>query len=53
MRWIFQCFEGVSLVTFPSPQGPPQRELANLEPLHEQIATLLGPSCHKLYKVDD
>jgi transposase len=53
MRWIFQCFEGVSLVTVQSPQGLPHRELANLEPLHEQIATLLGPPCHKLYRVDD
>jgi len=53
MRWIFQCFEGVSLVTFQSLHGPPRQDLANLEPLHEQIATLLGPSCEKLYKVDD
>jgi transposase len=53
MRWIFQCFEGVSLVTFQSPQGPPHQELANLEHLHQQIATLLGPSCAKLYKVEN
>jgi transposase len=53
MRWIFQCFEGVSLVTFPSPQGPPHRELANLEHLHQQIATLLGPHCDNFYKVHD
>jgi len=52
MRWIFQCFEGVSLVTFPSPQGPPYQELANFEPLHEQVAALLGPQCEKLYKVE-
>ena len=30
MRWMFQCFEGVSLVTFQPPQGPPQRDLAGL-----------------------
>jgi transposase len=53
MRWIFQCFEGVSLVTFQSPQGPPHRELANLEHLHQQIATLLGPHCDHFYKADD
>jgi transposase len=53
MRWIFQCFEGVSLVTFQSPQGPPHQELANLEHLHQQIATLLGPQCEKLYKVEN
>lgn len=50
MRWIFQCFEGVSLVTFQPPQGPPHWELANLEPLHEQVGALLGPDCQKLYK---
>ena len=26
MRWIFQCFEGISLLTFPQPGGPPQRQ---------------------------
>ncbi len=43
MRWMFQCFEGVSLVAFQPPQGPPHRELAGLEPLHSQVVTLLGP----------
>ncbi len=52
MRWIFQCFEGVSLIAFPPSHGPPHWELANLEPLHEQVAALLGPSCEKLYKVE-
>ena len=53
MRWIFQCFEGVSLVAFQPSHGPPHWELANLEPLHEQVAALLGPFCEKLYKVSD
>jgi transposase len=52
MRWMFQCFEGVSLVAFQRPQGPPQRELAGLQPLHEQVVALLGASCAKLYKPD-
>ena len=52
MRWMFQCFEGVSLVVFQPPHGPPQRDLAGLEPLHEQVAALLGPYCEKLYKVE-
>jgi transposase len=50
MRWVFQCFEGVSLVTFQPPEGPPHWDLANLEPLHQQVAALLGPDCQKLYK---
>jgi transposase len=53
MRWMFQCFEGVSLVVFQPPHGPPQRDLAGLEPLHEQVAALLGPQCAKLYKVEN
>lgn len=51
MRWLFQCFEGVSLVVFQPPHGPPRRDFAGLEPLHEQVAALLGPQCEKLYKV--
>jgi hypothetical protein len=53
MRWIFQCFEGVSVVVFQPPSGPPQLDLAGLEPLHAQVAALLGAQCEKLYKVDD
>jgi hypothetical protein len=53
LRWMFQCFEGVSLVAFQPPQGPPHRELAGLEPLHSQVVTLLGASCERLYKLDD
>jgi transposase len=53
LRWIFQWFEGVSLIVFQPPHGPPQHDLAGLEPLHEQVAALLGPYCEKLYKVDD
>ena len=52
MRWIFQCFEGVSLVAFQPSHGPPHRDLANLAPVYEQVAALLGPSCEKLYTVD-
>jgi len=51
MRWMFQCFEGVTLVAFQPPQGPPQWELAGLEPLHEQVVALLGAYCEQVYKV--
>ncbi len=53
MRWMFQCFEGISLVGFTPPNGPPQRDLAGLEPLHKLVVALLGTSCEKLYKVDE
>jgi hypothetical protein len=51
MRWMFQCFEGISVVGFTLPNGPPHRDIAGLEPLHEQVVALLGPSCAELYKV--
>jgi transposase len=51
LRWIFQCFEGISLLTFPQPAGPPQQAVTELEPLHEQVLALLGPSYEKLYKM--
>jgi hypothetical protein len=51
MRWIFQCFEGISLVAFPSPNGPPHYDITGLESLHEQVIALLGTSCAKLYVV--
>jgi hypothetical protein len=41
------------LVGFTPPNGPPQRDIAGLQPLHEQVVALLGASCDKLYKVDE
>jgi transposase len=52
LRWMFQVFEGISLVTFPQPEGPPRQAIAGLEPLHEQVLALLGPTSEKLYKPD-
>ncbi|HEX9412790.1 MAG TPA: IS1634 family transposase [Ktedonobacterales bacterium] len=52
MRWMFQCFEGVSLVRFQLASGPPHRNIAGLEPLHTQVVTLLGAYCERLYNVD-
>jgi transposase len=52
LRWMFQCFEGVSLVVYQPPLGPPQWDIAGLEPLHEQVIQLLGAHCAKLYKVE-
>jgi transposase len=53
LRWIFQVFEGVSLLTFPQPGGPPQQDTVGLEPVHEQVLALLGPSYEKLYKLTE
>ncbi len=50
MRWMFQCFEGINLVRFQPPLGPPHADIAGLEPLHVQVIRLLGSYCEKLYK---
>jgi hypothetical protein len=44
LRWIFQCFEGVSLVRFFPSHGPPQHALAGLEPLHAQVIRYWVPT---------
>jgi transposase len=49
MRWMFECFEGISLLTLPSPSGP-QTLVHGLEPLHELVLTLLGPAVSKMYE---
>ncbi len=48
MRWMFPCFEGISLVHF----VPPQQEISVIEPLHEQAVRLLGPYCEKRYELN-
>jgi hypothetical protein len=51
LRWMFQCFEGISLVRFLPPHGPPQHEITGVALLHEQVIHLLGPYCEKLYEL--
>lgn len=52
MRWMFQCFEGISLVRVLLPHGPPVHEITGVEPLHQQLIRLLGTYCAKLYELD-
>jgi transposase len=51
MRWIFQCFEGISLVRLLPPNGPPQQQVTGVGPLHAQVIRLLGPYCTKPYEL--
>ena len=53
MRWMSPCFEGISLVGFTVPNGLPHRDIAGLEPLHEQVVALLGAYCEQFYTVAD
>jgi hypothetical protein len=50
LRWIFPCFEGISLVGFQLPGGLLVQDVNGLEPSHEQVLALLGPTYEKLYK---
>jgi hypothetical protein len=38
--WIYQGFEGIGPVRFLSPVGSPYQEIAELEPLHDQVVAL-------------
>jgi hypothetical protein len=49
MRWMFECFEGISLLTLPSPGGA-QTLVHGLEPRHELVLSLLGPVVGKMYE---
>jgi transposase len=49
MRWMFACFEGINLLTLPSPDGS-QTLVQGLEPLHGLVLSLLGPAVSKMYK---
>jgi transposase len=48
MRWIFQCFEGIDLLHIcMGSRG--QTHILGLQPLHQRILRLLGPTCCQLY----
>lgn len=53
MRWMFECFEGISLLTLPSPGGGSQTLIHGLEPLHELVLRLLGPAISKMYETSN
>jgi transposase len=48
MRWVFQLFEGIDLLTIRRGDALPQH-IIRLSPLQEQILYLLGPPTHHLY----
>jgi transposase len=52
MRWMFECFEGISLLTLPRPGGS-QTLVHGLEPLHELVLSLLGPTVSTMYETSN
>jgi transposase len=52
MRWIFQCFEGIELLHI-STGSLTQSIVLRLQPLHQQILSLLGPTYVQFYFFSD
>lgn len=50
MRWVFQCFEGVDLLHIRHGPAPALALVLRLEPVHQQVLTLLGPAYEEFYK---
>ncbi len=50
MRWVFQCFEGVDLLHIRHGPGPAVALVLRLQPLHQQVLALLGPTYEEFYK---
>ncbi len=53
MRWLFQCFGGVSLVLLSHAEHPTLMEITGMTALHAHILRLLGPLYEKLYEVSN
>jgi transposase len=51
LRWIFQLFEGIDVLSLPQLSGV-QRLVLNLKPIHRQILNLLGLEVQKCYFLD-
>jgi hypothetical protein len=50
MRWVFQCFEGIDLLHIRHGPAPPLAPVLGLQPLHQQVLALLGPTHEQFYK---
>jgi hypothetical protein len=50
MRWVFQCFEGVELLHIRHGPGPTVALVLRLQPVHQQVLALLGPTCADFYQ---
>ncbi len=50
MRWVFQLFEGIDLLRISSPTGTTLQVLG-LQPVHQQILPLLGPTYQQIYNL--
>jgi transposase len=52
MRWVFQLFEGIDVLSVWLHERLVLRQVLNLRPIHQQIIRLLGPQVQNCYLVD-
>jgi transposase len=52
LRWVFQIFEGLDVLSVWADDRLVARQIMNLRPVHLQIIRLLGPQIQKCYLVD-
>jgi transposase len=49
MRWVFQCFEGIDLLHIRAGPNPAAALVLRVQPVHQQVLALLGPSYQEFY----
>jgi transposase len=52
LRWVFQIFEGLDVLSVWADGRLIARQIMNLRPVHQQIIRLLGPQIQKCYLVE-
>jgi hypothetical protein len=52
LRWVFQIFEGLDILSVWTNGSLVTRKVMNLRPVHQQIIRLLGPQIQKCYLID-
>ena len=52
IRWVFQIFEGIDILSIRVDGQPSLRQVLNLRPLHQQIIRLFGSQVRNCYFLD-
>ena len=52
LRWVFQTFEGLDVLSIWTDGRLITRQMLNLRPVHQQIIRLLGPQIQKCYLLE-
>ena len=52
LRWVFQVFEGLDVLSIWMDGRLITRKILNLRPVHQQIIHLLGPQVQKCYQIE-